>query len=114
LPIDRDEVRQMPPERRLLPIVLAHLPGPVAGAILSARWAVGATPDGGPGDMVLRGTALTPRMFLPAVLLAAAVAARSAGHAGRVGAGLASLVGAAFLAGSTLNLPTDVAAARPP
>ena len=44
--------------RNLLPIVLAYLPVPIAGAVLSARWGVGATPEGGPGDMVLRGTAL--------------------------------------------------------
>lgn len=102
----------MSPERRLLPIVLAYLPVPVAGAVLSARWGVGATPDGGPGDMVLRGTALTPPLFLPVALVGASLAARSPGPAGRAGAAIASLVGTAFLAGSTLNLPNDVAAAR--
>jgi hypothetical protein len=99
-------------ERRLLPVVLAYLPVPVAGAVLSALWRVGATPDGGPRDMVLRGTALTPPLFLPAALVAASVAARSRGRRGRAGAAAASLVGTAFLAGSTLNLPNDVAAAR--
>jgi hypothetical protein len=102
----------MPSERSLLPIVLAYLPVPIAGAVLSARWGVGATPDGDAGDMILRGTALTPPLFLPAGLLAAAVAARSAGRAGRIGAGVASLVGGAFLAGSTLNVPVDLSAAR--
>jgi hypothetical protein len=98
--------------RNLLPIVLAYLPVPIAGAVLSARWGVGATPEGGPGDMVLRGTALTPPLFLPAILLAGAAAARRDGAAGRIGAGLVALVGAAFMAGSTANLPNDFAAAR--
>jgi hypothetical protein len=62
--------------------------------------------------MVLRGTALTPPLFLPAILLGAAVAARSDGRTGRVGAAVAASVGAAFLAGSTANLPNDLAAAR--
>jgi hypothetical protein len=98
--------------RNLLPIVLAYLPVPIGGAVLSARWGVGATPEGGPGDMVLRGTALTPPLFLPAILVAGAAAARRDGAAGRIGAGLVSLVGAAFMAGSTANLPNDFAAAR--
>ena len=102
----------MPSERRLLPLVLAYLPVPLAGAALSARWGVGASPDGGPGDMVLRGTALTPPLFLPAALLGASLAARSPGARGRAGAAVASAVGTAFLAGSTLNLPNDVTAAR--
>jgi hypothetical protein len=98
-------------ERILLPLVLAYLPVPIAGAILSAIWNVGASPEGGAGDMFLSGTALTPPLFLPAVLLGAAVAARRGGTIGRIGAGIASLVGLAFLAGSTLNLPNDFAAA---
>ena len=98
--------------RRLLPLVLAYLPVPVAGAVLSARWGVGASPAGGPRDMVLRGTALTPPLFLPLALVAAAAVARSDGPVGRSGAAVVSLVGAAFLAGSTANLPNDLAAAR--
>jgi hypothetical protein len=98
--------------RNLLPIVLAYLPVPIAGAVLSARWNVGASPEGGPGDMVLRGTALTPPLFLPVVLVAGAAAARQEGTTGRVGAGVVALVGAAFMAGSTANLPNDFAAAR--
>ena len=101
-----------PSPRNLLPIVAAYLPVPIAGAALSARWDVGASPEGGPGDMVLRGTALTPPLFLPALLLAGASLARNPGTSGRVGAGIVSLVGAAFLAGSTANLPNDFAAAR--
>lgn len=101
-----------PSERRLLPIVLAYLPVPIAGAILSAAWDVGASPEGGAGDMFLRGTALTPPLFLPAVLVVAAAAARSDGPTGRIGAGFVSLVATAFLAGSTLNLPNDFAAAE--
>ena len=101
-----------PTERRLLPIVLAYLPVPIAGAILSAAWDVGASPEGGAGDMFLRGTALTPPLFLPAVLLVAAAATRNDGPTGRIGAGFVSLVATAFLAGSTLNLPNDFAAAE--
>jgi hypothetical protein len=62
--------------------------------------------------MFLRGTALTPPLFLPVVLLAGAAAARREGKSGRVGAGAVSLVATAFLAGSTANLPNDFAAAR--
>jgi hypothetical protein len=98
--------------RNLLPIVAAYLPVPVLGAVLSAAWDVGASPEGGAGDMFLRGTALTPPLFLPVLLVAGAVAARSQGPRGRIGAGVVSLVGAAFLAGSTANLPNDFAAAR--
>lgn len=99
-------------ERRLLPIVLAYLPVPILGAILSAVWNVGASPEGGAGDMFLRGTALAPPLFLPVLLTGAAVAARRGGVAGRTGAGIVALVGTAFLAGSTLNLPNDFAAAE--
>jgi hypothetical protein len=98
--------------RNLLPIVLAYLPVPIVGAGLSALWDVGASPDGGAGDMFLRGTALTPPLFLPVALLAAAAAARSEGRRGRAGAAVVSLVGAAFMAGSTANLPNDVKAAE--
>lgn len=97
---------------RLLPIVLAYLPVPVIGAILSAAWDVGASPEGGPRDMVFRGTALTPPLFLPIVLLGGAVATRGDGRTARIGAGAVSLVGLAFLGGSTANLPNDFRAAR--
>ena len=98
--------------RNLLPIVAAYLPVPMVGAALSAKWDVGATPDGDASDMFLRGTALTPPLFLPVALLAGAALAREPGARGRVGAGLVSLVAAAFFAGSTANLPTDLAAAK--
>jgi hypothetical protein len=62
--------------------------------------------------MVLRGTALTPPLFLPVLLLGGAAAARREGTTGRVGAGVVTAVGAAFLAGSTANLPNDFTAAR--
>ena len=62
--------------------------------------------------MVLRGTALTPPLFLPVLLVAGAAAAPRDGPAGQVGAGAVSLVGAAFMAGSTANLPNDFAAAK--
>jgi hypothetical protein len=89
-----------PSPRNLLPIVIAYLPVPVAGAALSARWNVGASPTGAPSDMFLRGTALTPPLFLPVVLLAGSVAARGDGTTARVGAGAVSMVAAAFLAGA--------------
>jgi hypothetical protein len=101
----------MPAAQNLWPIVVAYLPVPIVGAVLSARWRVGASPDGGPSDMVLLGTALTPPLFLPAALLIAANAAREPGRRGRAGAGVVSVVATAFLAGSTANLPNDFKAA---
>jgi hypothetical protein len=101
-----------PSSRNLLPIVAAYLPVPIIGAGLSALWDVGASPEGGAGDMILRGTALTPPLFLPVLLLAGAAAAGKDGAPGRVGAGIASVVGLAFLGGSTANLPNDFAAAE--
>lgn len=98
--------------RNLLPIVVGYLPVPIVGAVLSALWDVGATPEGGAGDMFLRGTALTPPLFLPVVLVVGAAVARRSGTSGRVGAGLVALVAVAFLAGSTANLPNDFAAAE--
>jgi len=97
--------------RDLLPLAVAYLPVPIVGAVLSARWKVGASPEGGPRDMVLRGTALTPPLFLPVLLVGAAAVAPREGPVGRVGAGVVSLVATAFLAGSTANLPNDFEAA---
>lgn len=101
-----------PSANRLLPIVMTYLPVPIVGAILSAVWNVGASPEGGAGDMFLRGTALTPPLFLPAILVVGVTLARRGGATGRAGAAMVSLVGAAFLAGSTANLPNDFAAAE--
>ena len=101
-----------PSPRRLLPIVLAYLPVPIAGAALSIAWGVGASPEGGPADLPFSGTALAPPLFLPVLLVGAAALARRPGTAGRVGAAVVSLVATAFLAGSTLNLPNDFAAAE--
>ena len=101
----------MSSSRHLLPLVLVYLPVPIAGAVLSIRWNVGASPDGGPSDMLLRGTALTPPLFLPVALLGAAAVARRDTVAGRLGAGVVSIIAAAFLAGSTANLPNDFKAA---
>jgi hypothetical protein len=97
--------------RDLLPLAVAYLPVPIVGAVLSARWKVGASPDGGPRDMVLRGTALTPPLFLPVILIGAAAVAPRDGVVGRFGAAVVSLVATAFLAGSTANLPNDFRAA---
>ena len=43
------------PIRRLLPIVLAYLPLPIIGAVLSFVWNVGASPEGAPADVFLLG-----------------------------------------------------------
>lgn len=103
----------MPPSspRKLFPVVLAYLPVPIVGAILSVLWNVGATPEGSASDMFLRGTALTPPLFLPAILVAAAVASGRGGRTGRIASAVVSLIALAFLAGSTANLPADFAAA---
>jgi hypothetical protein len=98
--------------RNLLPIVAAYLPVPIAGAVLSAAWDVGASPDGSARDMFLKGTALTPPLFLPSLLVLGAAAAPRDGARGRFGAGVVTLVSIAFLAGSTANLPNDFAAAK--
>jgi hypothetical protein len=101
-----------PSARRPLPIVACYLPVPLVGAALSVLWNVGASPETGAGDMFLLGTALTPPLFLPALLLIGAVAARSDGPAGRAGAILVSVVSVMFLGGSTANLPNDLIAAQ--
>jgi hypothetical protein len=100
-------------ERRLLGLALAYVPLAAGGAWLSLRYGVGALPGGDPArDLALRGTGLAPPLFLPVALVGAAVLAR---RQDRVGAGalvVTGLVGLAFTAGSTLNLPNDMAAAR--
>jgi hypothetical protein len=62
--------------------------------------------------MVFKGTALVPPLFLPIVLVGAALLARKHGSAGVLGKVVAGLLGLAFTAGSTLNLPNDIEAAR--
>ncbi len=98
--------------RTLLPIVVAYLPIPIIGAVLSVLWNVGATPDGSSSDMFFSGTALTPPLFLPAILVGASIAAGRVGRVGRVGSGVVAIVALAFAAGSTFNLPTDLRAAE--
>ena len=61
--------------------------------------------------MFLRGTALTPPLFLPVALVIAATFAPETGRRGRSGAAVVSAVATAFLAGSTANLPNDLRAA---
>jgi hypothetical protein len=101
------------PERHLLGLALVYVPFVAGGAWLSLRYGVGAVPGGDPArDLAFRGTGLAPPLFLPVALVGAAVVAR---RQDRVGAGalvVTGLVGLAFTAGSTLNLPNDVAAAR--
>jgi hypothetical protein len=101
------------PGRRLLPIAAAYVLVATAGATLSLVYDVGAEPGGDPvDDLAFRGTGLAPPMFLPIVLLAAAVLARAPRWPGVVGAVLIGLVGIGLLAGGTFNLPNDLDAAR--
>jgi hypothetical protein len=99
-------------ERRLLPLVLAYLPVPALGALLSVFWDVGAEPGRTAADLALRGSPLAPPLFLPVLLAGAAAGARLQGPLGSACLAACALVGTAFLAGSTLNLPTDIATAR--
>lgn len=79
----------------------------------SRRYGVAAHAGGDPvRDLALRRTGLAPPLFLPAVLLAAAVLARRRDRVGIAATVAAGLVGLALTAGSTLNLPADLAAAR--
>ena len=100
-------------ERRLWRLALGYAPLAAAGAWLSFRYDVGALPGGDPArDLVLRGTGLAPPLFLPVALLGAARLSGRRDRVGAAGAAVCGLVGLAFTAGSTLNLPNDVAAAR--
>jgi hypothetical protein len=102
-----------PHERRLLRLAFLYAPLAAGGAWLSLRYGVGAEPGGDPArDLVLRGTGLAPPLFLPAALLGAGALSRRPGAIGTAATVVAGLVGLAFTAGSTLNLPTDIAAAR--
>ena len=100
-------------ERRMLRLGVGYAPLAAGGAWLSLRYGVGALPGGDPTqDLVLRGTGLAPPLFLPVVLIGAAALSRRRDRAGAAATAVVGLVGAAFTAGSTLNLPNDVAAAR--
>jgi hypothetical protein len=100
-------------ERRLLPLAAMYAPLAAGGAWLSLRYGVGALPGGDPArDLVLRGTGLAPPLFLPAALLGAGALSRRPGPTGAVATVVTGLVGLAFTAGSTLNLPNDIAAAQ--
>lgn len=101
------------PSRRLLIVTLAYLPVVAVGIVLSFVYGVGARPGGDPArDVVFRGTALAPPLFLPVLLVLAALLTRRSGPAGMLGAGAVGAVGFAFLLGSTANLPHDLQAAR--
>lgn len=100
-------------ERRMLRLGVGYAPLAAAGAWLSLRYGVGAVPGGDPGqDLVLRGTGLAPPLFLPMALVGAAGLSRRRDGVGAAATVVVGLVGLAFTAGSTLNLPNDVAAAR--
>lgn len=100
-------------EERLLRLAGLYAPLAAGGAWLSLRQGVGASPGGDPArDLAFRGTGLAPPLFLPVALLGAAALSRDRGRIGAVATGLVGAVGLALTAGSTLNLPNDVAAAR--
>lgn len=53
------------PRQRLLPLAIAYLPVVAVGAALSFAYGVGAHPGGDPTkDLLFRGTALAPPLFL--------------------------------------------------
>ena len=100
-------------ERRLVRLAVMSAPLAAGGAWLSLRFGVGALPGGDPArDLAFRGTGLAPPLFLPVLLISAAGLSRRRDTTGAVATALAGLVGVAFTAGSTINLPNDVAAAR--
>jgi hypothetical protein len=99
--------------RRLLVIAGVYTGLALAGVALSFVDEVGAEPGGDPAsDLALRGTALAAPLFLPAIVIAAAALARARGRAGAIGAAVTGLAGLALLLGGTVNLPTDLDAAR--
>jgi hypothetical protein len=72
-----DADRALIHERRLLRLATFYAPLAAGGAWLSLRCGVAAHARGDPArDLALRGTGLASPLFLPAVLLAAAVLAR--------------------------------------
>jgi hypothetical protein len=81
--------------------------------VLSFVYDVGAEPGGDPADdLAFRGTGLAAPLFLPVVLVAAAVLARARTWFGAIGSAIVGLVGVAFFLGGIFNLPNDLAAAR--
>jgi hypothetical protein len=100
--------------RRLLPLTLAYAVFTLATVPVSLSHNVGAHPGGrAAADISLKGTAFTPPLFLPLLLVTGALLARrSHRRSALAGAGLDILVGLAILGGSTLNVPNDLKAAR--
>jgi hypothetical protein len=81
--------------------------------VLSFVYDVGAEPGGDPADdLAFRGTGLAAPLFLPVVLVAAAVLARARTWLGAIGSAIVGLVGVAFSLGGIFNLPNDLDAAR--
>jgi hypothetical protein len=81
--------------------------------VLSFVYDVGAEPGGDPADdLAFRGTGLAAPLFLPVVLVAAAVLARARTWFGAIGSAIIGLVGVAFFLGGIFNLPNDLDAAR--
>jgi hypothetical protein len=84
--------------RRLLSIAGAYLPVVATGGVLFFVYRVGARPGGDPrADIVFRGTALAPPLFLPASMVGGAALARAPGRAGAIGTAIAGAVGIACL-----------------
>lgn len=100
-------------EARLRRLAAAYVPVVGAGIWLSLHNGVGARPGGDPArDLAFKGTALAPPLFLPAALLGATMLVPRRDAVGTTATALAGLVGLAFTAGSTINLPNDLDAAR--
>jgi hypothetical protein len=81
--------------------------------VLSFVYDVGAEPGGDPADdLAFRGTGLAAPLFLPVVLVAAAVLARARTWLGAIGSAIVGLVGVEFFLGGIFNLPNDLVPAR--
>jgi hypothetical protein len=100
--------------RRLLPLTLAYAVYTLATVPVSLSYDVGAHPGGrAVADMPLKGTGVSPPLFLPVLLvLGALLARRSHRRSAVAGAALDTLVGLAILGGSTVNVPNDLKAVR--
>jgi hypothetical protein len=96
---------------RLLPLTIGYAAFAVATVPLSIFYDVGASPEGSPSDVVLKGSGYTPPLFLPVLLVIGALLARRSHRRSAIaGAALDTLIGLAILGGSTLNVPNDLAA----
>lgn len=98
---------------RLLWLALGYAVLVAIGAVLSFVYDVGASPEGdAASDIVVRGTALVPPLFLTVLLVLGAWLVPRSDWLAAAGVVLVCLIGIAFFLGSTANLPEDLAAAR--